>query len=650
MLAVLAVSLIAGISVRDTAARNDIIFAKVITPIEYLAEAGSLLEIITLESRNVLIFTARDPEKKVESAQRINDTFTELRALLGRYEETIIWPESSLIYRTLLIRLDEWSSLWETFYQMATAGRVDEMVDYLAITHPISLECSNYLSDLMSYSIRYGNQLSREAVSYSRTAFSLIVIIAVLGLIASIAGGVYFTALISAPILKIVALMKKAVDGDFTVRLPSVYRAEMGQLYDANNALLEYSCMSITNMKGFSVKLREAAQNMSEMSSDIAKKSVTLNEQTLLISSAAEEFSAGMSQSTGALSTANTHIGAVASSIEEIDATVGNVAAAAEETSARVGQSSALVDDIKNSISKASNSVRQVSDAFYNVAASVGQINKSILTVNKHCATAVAKISNADGRAKNTNAIIRRLDSSGRQIGKIVHLINDIANQTNLLALNASIEAAGAGEAGKGFMVVANEVKELAKQTAGATKEIEVLIENMHKNMAEAVKAVSETAEIINGMAEFMDSFAEELAQQGMNSNRIAEDSAVAADMMKEATTEIGRISESAHSVTSTVKDSASGVNEIAQSTAELAVGIRAIAVSSEQVTGKISEISRSAREMNSGLADISKGIAYIKEGADAIQQNTSSANEFSEEMLAMASEMEQFISRFKIN
>jgi|TARA_B110000467_G_C18016075_1_gene313132 methyl-accepting chemotaxis protein len=67
-------------------------------------------------------------------------------------------------------------------------------------------------------------------------------------------------------------------------------------------------------------------------------------------------------------------------------------------------------------------------------------------------------------------------DSSG-EIGQVIKVINSITEQTNLLALNLTIEASRAGEAEKGFAVVANEVKDLTKETSKATEDIAQRIE-----------------------------------------------------------------------------------------------------------------------------------------------------------------------------
>jgi methyl-accepting chemotaxis protein len=99
--------------------------------------------------------------------------------------------------------------------------------------------------------------------------------------------------------------------------------------------------------------------------------------------------------------------------------------------------------------------------------------------------------------SQNTRQIVGKLSDSSTSIGRVIKVITSIANQTNLLALNATIEAARAGESGKGFAVVATEVKELAKQTAAATKEIGDKVEVAQGDTNAAVSAIARIAEVV---------------------------------------------------------------------------------------------------------------------------------------------------------
>jgi methyl-accepting chemotaxis protein len=98
----------------------------------------------------------------------------------------------------------------------------------------------------------------------------------------------------------------------------------------------------------------------------------------------------------------------------------------------------------------------------------------------------------ADG-VKHVARTMERIDTSVKNIGEIVGLIEGIAFQTNILALNASVEAARAGEEGRGFAVVANEVRNLAQRSAAAAKEIKTLIEVSTQSVSEGARGIQDT-------------------------------------------------------------------------------------------------------------------------------------------------------------
>lgn len=131
----------------------------------------------------------------------------------------------------------------------------------------------------------------------------------------------------------------------------------------------------------------------------------------------------------------------------------------------------------------ASESVEAVASAAEQLAASLSEVTTKVAET----AETVTKVTDM---TTDTNEKVATLSSSTQEIGNVVNLISDIAEQTNLLALNATIEAARAGEAGRGFSVVAQEVKNLANQTAKATEEIARQINGVQTSSHDAASAI----------------------------------------------------------------------------------------------------------------------------------------------------------------
>jgi len=124
----------------------------------------------------------------------------------------------------------------------------------------------------------------------------------------------------------------------------------------------------------------------------------------------------------------------------------------------------------------------------------------SLKQVEQLVSDSAAMAQGAVREATDAVGIVKRLGEASTRIGNVAKSISQIAWQTKLLAFNAKIEAGRAGEAGRGFDVVAQEVKELAQQTAVATDGIAKEITAMREEVARTTSAIDAISKTIAQM------------------------------------------------------------------------------------------------------------------------------------------------------
>ncbi len=177
----------------------------------------------------------------------------------------------------------------------------------------------------------------------------------------------------------------------------------------------------------------------------------------------------------------------LASAAEELSVTMKHMAEGTERQSQQASQIAAAVEEMSATITEMAKNAQDAAKA-------ADTTKEKAMEGSQVVESSVESINRTSEVSKQVADSINGLAERSREIGKVIDVISEIASQTNLLALNATIEAASAGEAGKGFAVVASEVKELAKQTAESTGNVQKAIENIHAGVRDAVKAMEEAS------------------------------------------------------------------------------------------------------------------------------------------------------------
>ncbi len=230
--------------------------------------------------------------------------------------------------------------------------------------------------------------------------------------------------------------------GDLTVQIPVTTNDEMGDLIQKANDLIGSVGSIVKKIRSTSIQLRDSSSRMQAQLGQAATA-------TEMIARSMEELSADSADS-------DTRLQHGMESVRELSQSIDVLTDASDAIEQLRGQTQSYADEGMRSIAE----MRSQSEIGTNIGEGVVQA-------------------------------VGKLEAKSVEIVRIVDVITEVTVRTNLLALNAAIEAARAGESGRGFSVVAEQIGQLADNTAVSAKEIANHIQEVRAFTEDAARQLS---------------------------------------------------------------------------------------------------------------------------------------------------------------
>ena len=314
----------------------------------------------------------------------------------------------------------------------------------------------------------------------------------------------------------------------------------------------------------------QAAQALSELAEDL-KNSTDVAKSAEEVASSAEELSSAVQE-------INRGSAQIMAALEQIRKGAQSSAAASEESSAAVNQ-------IEKGIEIAQQRCTVSAEKLPGIQ---GLLDTNKTSVDELIGGITSSVKGTEDSIKQ----IKELEQLSRRIDKIVEAIATVSIQTNLLAVNGAIEAARAGEYGKGFVVVSNDIRNLARDSAENADRIKDLV----KGVQDQITAVS------NDLTQIVDAATIEVEQAKMTTKNLNE-------------IEAGIIE-----IDGGTQQILNASIEIAAAIGQAKRGIEQISTAAQEAEKAVNEAAAAAVQQSKGAEELASAIEEISSLADELQ------------------------------